>query len=200
MNVKIIAIICLLKASAATRAKGDGVCVGKWRNGRFFLEGDCQNPDSSDVIAQLKRNVADAKARAFLFTWYLASNGFYYKLFEDRLDYEKAKTNCQKFSANLASVGLRDSKVRRDLIKILLENLKYDEQVWIGVDDIETEGQFIWADGVIANPQSTDWYTGEPNDYGGNEDCGTLAQGTGWKMNDSPCDHSYAYLCERQLN
>nr|XP_039265232.1 C-type lectin mannose-binding isoform-like isoform X3 [Styela clava] len=133
MNVKIIAIICLLKASAATRAKGD-------------------------VIAQLKRNVADAKARAFLFTWYLASNGFYYKLFEDRLDYEKAKTNCQKFSANLASVGLRDSKVRRDLIKILLKNLKSDEQVWIGVDDIETEGQFIWADDVIANPQSTDWW------------------------------------------
>nr|XP_039265233.1 C-type lectin mannose-binding isoform-like isoform X4 [Styela clava]XP_039265234.1 C-type lectin mannose-binding isoform-like isoform X4 [Styela clava] len=126
--------------------------------------------NSSETLLMLKQETTayiktefgvrpqSANISAFLFTWYLASNGFYYKLFEDRLDYEKAKTNCQKFSANLASVGLRDSKVRRDLIKILLKNLKSDEQVWIGVDDIETEGQFIWADDVIANPQSTDWW------------------------------------------
>ena len=45
-------------------------------------------------------------------------------------------------------------------------------------------------------PFFADWYTGEPNNAGG-EDCGSFWTGSkGYKYNDVPCTLSLRYLCE----
>lgn len=72
---------------------------------------------------------------------------------------------------------------------------------WMGASDAASEGAWKWVTGPEAGTQFcsgdnpcnsvnsgyTNWNSGEPNDSGGNEDCGQfLAGGTG-KWNDLPC-------------
>jgi hypothetical protein len=40
--------------------------------------------------------------------------------------------------------------------------------LWIGFNDVATEGQFVWSSGEPVT--FADWAPGEPNNYGGNED------------------------------
>src|SRR6185503_16248261 len=44
--------------------------------------------------------------------------------------------------------------------------------LWIGLNDVATEGQFVWASGESVT--FTYWYPGEPNDAGGAEDYATI--------------------------
>lgn len=63
-------------------------------------------------------------------------------------------------------------------------------RLWIGFNDIDTEGVFEWIDN--SSVSFTDWEYDEPNDYGNNEDC-TAMQGTQW--GDYPCGNKHKYLC-----
>ena len=63
---------------------------------------------------------------------------------------------------------------------------------WLGLDDLEVEGAFVWVDG---QPLSfANWQPGEPNNSGGIEHCAhTRVEGT-W--NDLACDAPRLVLCE----
>ena len=63
---------------------------------------------------------------------------------------------------------------------------------WIGINDIDNEGTFIWADGTEVT--YTGWPIGEPNNSG-NEDC-THMYTTGY-WNDRACtyDQITCYFC-----
>lgn len=65
---------------------------------------------------------------------------------------------------------------------------------WIGYNDRASEGTFTWEGGSSGY---TNWYPGEPNDAGGDEDCvGDRLRGNdGW--NDYPCNNTYPFICER---
>ncbi|XP_077973115.1 alpha-N-acetylgalactosamine-specific lectin-like isoform X1 [Styela clava] len=121
-------------------------------------------------------------------TWYKASNNFYYKMFLDQVSYATAKANCQEKKANLASVGVRDSSMRNHLI-----SLASGENVWIGLNDIEHEGNFIWEDGVVSTADNTPWIN-PPDDYEGNEDCVHLTETS---LNDYDCSKLLPYICEK---
>lgn len=64
---------------------------------------------------------------------------------------------------------------------------------WIGLDDVAVEGTFAWQDGTPVD--YTAWAGGEPNDAGGNEDCGHIAEWAGGGWNDIPCDFGLPYVC-----
>jgi len=70
---------------------------------------------------------------------------------------------------------------------------------WIGINDIQNEGQFVWLDGEAA--PFTDWNDGEPNDSGGAEDCGVLYTGEASRgaWNDAKCANEYPFVCEDVL-
>ncbi len=72
--------------------------------------------------------------------------------------------------------------------------------LWIGLTDKETEGTFLWVNGE--SPTTTFWYTNEPNNAGGNEDCvGLLTSGEkAGTWNDFPCSTELAFVCEDELN
>ena len=70
---------------------------------------------------------------------------------------------------------------------------------WIGLSDIETEGLFVFLDGVVSTESNTGWGPSEPNDGGRNEDCVNL----NWdslphnSANDYICDIPAFALCEK---
>ena len=70
---------------------------------------------------------------------------------------------------------------------------------WVGLTDQEVEGTWGWGDGTSAADYSS-WCTGEPNNFGGAEDCAVAGWGGGC-FNDIPCDSNSAgidsYVCEK---
>ncbi|MCY2961819.1 MAG: FG-GAP-like repeat-containing protein [Planctomycetota bacterium] len=54
---------------------------------------------------------------------------------------------------------------------------------WIGLNDIATEGQFVWANG---EPFSyANWNSGQPDNAGGVDDAVELQPGSSWRWNDA---------------
>ena len=76
---------------------------------------------------------------------------------------------------------------------------------WIGANDLETEGQWVWLDGTEtfwegeSNGLATGfavWGVGEPNEDFAGEDCGSLVAGfQAW--NDLGCTQPQSYACEQ---
>ena len=63
---------------------------------------------------------------------------------------------------------------------------------WIGLSDVNTEGQNQWVDGSAVT--YSNWYTGQPNNYNGNQDCVEILN-TG-KWNDQYCSLKLEYVME----
>ena len=66
---------------------------------------------------------------------------------------------------------------------------------FIGLNDINSEGNFAWSDGTPV--VYSGFKTGEPNNYGGNEDCALIHRQHGGKLMDIPCEQSKPFLCKR---
>lgn len=74
------------------------------------------------------------------------------------------------------------------------------ERIWLGLDDIASEGVWKWASGTAHN-RAVDyhnWTPGEPNNDG-NEDCAHLNFSSGRRWNDTECYHNYKMLIEVEL-
>ncbi len=69
----------------------------------------------------------------------------------------------------------------------------WPQSYWVGLDDSEEEGSFVWLDGSALTYEDF-WNGGEPNDYGDGEDCVQLLDNGRW--NDIPCSAGSAVLCE----
>ena len=77
------------------------------------------------------------------------------------MTYDAAKTQCESDGAFLA---IPRSEAENDYIADLIPN----KNIWIGINDIDQEGVFVAVDG--SDITYTNWDSGEPNSYGGNED------------------------------
>ena len=86
----------------------------------------------------------------------------------------------------------------RDEEDLLDQFLVQDIYYWIGLDDLATEGRYVWAESHQVVEYSN-WNAGEPNDTLNNEDCVLkYPGGEGW--NDTICtSSSYHALCEIEI-
>ena len=67
---------------------------------------------------------------------------------------------------------------------------------WLHLTDQTQEGTFLWGDGT---PLKFDnWNNGEPNDWGGQEDCATFNCGGETEWNDVSCNDRYGFICQVQ--
>lgn len=81
----------------------------------------------------------------------------------------------------------------------IANHLKKDirqSSVWIGLDDLETEGTFLYTDGVKATHDNTDWWGNKnPDNFKNNEDCASLWCKKHFHVNDDNCDKKNKVLC-----
>lgn len=102
--------------------------------------------------------------------------------------WEESRLHCQEVGAEMVFI---DGPEEDLWLRAQLE-ARGLWQCWIGLSDGALEGQFLWLDGAF--PTWTNWGGGEPNDWGGNEDCTQFITGGYW--NDLNCNSKLAVACE----
>lgn len=139
-----------------------------------FVDDDCSGAidDANDCPQCALRTDDNAREYAFCF---------------GQLTYAAAQTECQNMGGGLVSIH---DQYLHGWLSDTAGALNVGSEWWIGLSDSDDEGLFRWDDGSAVD--YTTWNTGEPNDWGGNEDCAELAWGI-W--NDLPCDYSIGYIC-----
>ena len=81
--------------------------------------------------------------------------------------------------------------------------------VWLGINDRAIEG--IWAGTEDWTPNSLNWYRGQPDSFGGNEDCAALVPNnnelcychnilcdTNGQWIDTGCNGDQHFICQAQ--
>ncbi|XP_052062580.1 perlucin-like protein [Mytilus californianus] len=93
-------------------------------------------------------------------------------------------------------VKIEDSAENSWVVSKLYESVKHNYGSWIGMADFKKEGDWRWvhdSDKV----RYSQWYPGEPNNNGRNEDCGLLMTVFKYKWNDVRCNlDNTGYICE----
>ena len=112
-----------------------------------------------------------------------------------QLSYYDASQEC--FNGGGRLVALKTAARQAEVIAALHAAGITQSWVWVGANDIATEGTWIWSDGTgVSYPGAyTRWQSGEPNDARQSEDCMGLITSSGlW--NDWSCSHALISVCE----
>ena len=78
-------------------------------------------------------------------------------MFSENLDWFDAQDACLAWGGQLVSIG---SQEENDNVLFLRESVGCSE-AWIGYNDLETEGEFVWSDGSPVTYEN--WDGDEPN-------------------------------------
>lgn len=104
--------------------------------------------------------------------------------------WEDGRDQCQSMGMDLVSI---DSSFENGKVWAFAQSIA-PNTYWIGRNDLTSEGTFTDADGTTANFKA--WAAGEPNDWGGYEDCAHYWS-TAAQWNDNNCEAEMGTLCER---
>ena len=109
-----------------------------------------------------------------------------FRFYTTNLDWPTARQRCVVLGGDLASPA---NQAQQNLLQSLISGYG---SAWIGVNDRATEGSWRTADGQLISYSK--WCAGEPNDYGGGEDCVETTGNSCW--NDHQCTQSRPYFCQ----
>jgi len=102
-----------------------------------------------------------------------------------------AQNICQNYNANLITVRNQEENV-------YVQHRMNGAKGWIGLNDRESEGTFVWAD--KQSNSFTYWAQSQPNDFN-NEDCvHTLGVGHSFMWNDVSCASCHNYTCSEDFD
>ena len=121
--------------------------------------------------------------------------------------YDDANNYCLHNYGTTLATNFTDSSVEYndilsifDIIKTYYSDNINIESCWIGLNDMNTEGTYTWIDdNSIASIDSSYWYPGQPNNFGGNQDCvNIILESNEYGLNDASCDSSFtdnSFIC-----
>ena len=98
-------------------------------------------------------------------------NGHHYYCSQYPDTWSSAQANCANNGGYLACVGDAGENS-------FLANLLTTQSAWIGLNDAAQEGSFVWECGEPYNYNN--WYPGQPNNYGKNQDCVEMLSNGQW--------------------
>ena len=132
------------------------------------------------------------------------TNENFNKLFacEEVEGWERFDSHCYFFSSNArtwyealeACKSENSYMVELDYASEVQYVVGHGASFWVGANDKETEGIFIWQHSS-KKVDAGFWKPGEPNNHVGNEDCVRIY--SGGKTNDVPCMFKTKFVCER---
>ena len=117
----------------------------------------------------------------------------------ERKSWHAARDTCRERSGDLASIH---SAAENDEAYALGRG----QEVWLGLNGEEREDVWVWSDGSPMDYKH--WAPGEPNNYGGDEDCGGYWSGRAMASPEKPkgwdslgggasCSAEYPFICRR---
>jgi hypothetical protein len=110
--------------------------------------------------------------------------GSQYRFVTSTTDWLSAEMDCEHDGR--AHLAVLDNDGERDAVRGQIGG-----DPWVGVTDRVSEGTYFKVTTGVAT--YLPWDPGEPNNYGGNEDCLELKGGG---FNDETCDEANTYICE----
>ena len=131
---------------------------------------------------------------------YIPPHVYIYQLTPGRQSWQESQEVCQNWGGHLAMHGVRTLENRKKLIQNLsINNIWF----WIGASDIASEGNWVWMNGERASSSELIWESGQPNNYGGQQDCGIVNGYPGssdvGRAGDDTCTGQKQGLCEKQI-
>ncbi|XP_056315720.1 CD209 antigen-like protein B [Danio aesculapii] len=110
---------------------------------------------------------------------------------DEAKSWSQSRQFCRDRGADLVIIK---SEKKQKIVSLLV-----NERVWIGLSDIESEGNLTWVDNSTLNQGF--WRKGEPNDEHGIEDCVEIMGSHGFSAlnnwNDLPCSQKRKAICEK---
>ncbi|XP_077973631.1 lectin-like [Styela clava] len=144
---------------------------------------------------KLNKSLSDTNSRITeMFSisgWFRASNNLIYKRFTDSVNYATAKAHCEGMGARLVSTGIRNSQNKSEIFPNQYLTGAY---AWIGLDDISSEGTWVWSDGANGSPSAI-WESLEPNG-GRKENCAVIRLSG---VIDVACSEIHRLVCEKEF-
>ncbi|KAK1168700.1 C-type lectin domain family 4 member F-like isoform X3 [Acipenser oxyrinchus oxyrinchus] len=132
-------------------------------------------------ISQMKTEVAVSKS--YIWEQFMKK----YTFSTEKKKWGEARDICVSQGASLAvASSIAELAYLKEIIK---------ESHWIGLSDLETEGQWKWLDGTEVGKSY--WKSAQPDNFN-EEDCGEILQ-TG-ELNDSHCNTMKSWICEKWCN
>ena len=112
----------------------------------------------------------------------------------NKINWHEAKKECEGRQSHLVKID--SSAESRWLGSEFYHTGITDDALWIGANDLMTEGKWTWISDHSTLAYSY-WRKGEPNNNGGVEDCGQLYKQHSLTWNDAICSERHGYICEK---
>ena len=106
--------------------------------------------------------------------------------------------NCHASGASLAT--LNSQAEVRWVYEYFRTEGKTGNSIWIGLNDISKEGNYQWIDGSGNDSSFSYWQSGQPDNYGGAQNCIILWAGYVGKWGDIECASLFQGLCKWKQN
>ncbi|MDP2309909.1 MAG: MopE-related protein [Pseudomonadota bacterium] len=163
-------------------------------DGLTLCDGDCDDtsavalPGGVEVCDGLD-NDCDGRVDPLAECWSCVDAGGGYSACALSTTWSGASEACATFGAHLAvAADAADNAIIGGIARDVLGS-----SAWFGLTDLATEGVWAYEDGTVA--PFTQWWSGEPNDSGGEDCAGTGFGDWGW-WNDYGCSSSLPFICE----
>ncbi|XP_078700188.1 uncharacterized protein LOC144926973 isoform X2 [Branchiostoma floridae x Branchiostoma belcheri] len=152
--------------------------------------GHCWPVEKTLILShpQCDGNSQKSKTKGCPIPGYIPLNGACYKKFAEPKTYAEARERCAADGGLIAMP--RDRATNR-----FITNLHPGFMSWIGLTNINSEGQWVFEDGqTLESSDYSNWFHTEPNDAGGNEDCAQVRTRGFW--NDVRCSTTIGFTCQ----
>lgn len=189
--MKWVAVLLALTGTACQASLGDSNLADATATGA-----DARGPDApvSDAVLPADAPLPDAMpCDAGDVNVVDPATGACYMLFHTIRMWVDARMQCGALSGN-THLAVITSAAENELVAPMAGLL----DVWMGGNDIDTEGVWVWITGEALIYDN--WRDGEPNnaDPDGGENCMIIEGELNGTWDDRRCTRAYAYLCERE--